>query len=292
MNLLPFVMIVIMVLSLFSLSQFENALIKKKENQIYCAYFKGLRKARNDKIETAYKNSLGKKTKDGTLPKEENKKKISHKYFREKRVGWEKGRLNLSSLLKKPHKYPKLEAIAVEYVKRLYSHAQFFPKDDQTIKDLIRSLIKEHQKDPSTSFDKVIFNDPKLQHVFYKMRKGTNTYELEHQRGYPPFGEMFTFEKNDRPPMNYHYANLSFLTVIFGEKITKDFVKTEKEGLVDSLRKCESPIKKPALESLLSNQAIEGQSALLELFDFLYKTSEKIPEKNQDDATRITVKVQ
>lgn len=292
MNLIPFVMIIIMVLSLFSLSQFEGALTLKKENQIYLAYFRGLRETRNKKERSAYKDTLPTNTGDKKPSNEDKPKKSSQKYFREKRVGWEKGRLNLSSLLQKPHKYPSLETVAVAYVKQLYAHAEFFPKNDQTIKDLIKALIKAYQKDPLISFHEIKFNDPKLQDIFYKMMRGTHTYDLEKKVGYPPFGEMFTFEKSDRAPMNYHYANLSFLSLMFGEKMTKDFVALEKKELIEAKRKCESPIKKAELEKLLRNQMIGDKNNLLDLFEFTYQISKRVPAKYQDATTQITVKVQ
>ncbi len=290
MNLLPFVMIIIMVLTLFSLSQFEGALTQKKENQIYLAYFRGLRETRNKKEKIAYENTLQKNTGNTKTSEEKSSTKNTHKYFREKRVGWEKGRLNLSSLLKKPHKYPSLEAVAIEYVKQLYGRAEFFPKDDRIIKDLMKVLIKEQQKSPPTPLHEITFSDPKLQEIFYKMMRGTHSYDLK-ENGYPPFGEMFTFEESGRAPMNYHYANLSFLSLVFGEKVTKEFVEREKKELIDAPKKCESPIKKPELENLLRTQVIGDKNNLLELFDFTYQASKRIPAKYQDSTTQITVKV-
>lgn len=291
MNLLPFVMIIIMVLSVFSLSQFEGALSQKKENQIYLVYFKGLREARNKKEKIPYKKPLVKNKKNTKNPIGENGKKNAQKYFRQKRVGWEKGRLNLSSLLKKPHKYPSLEILAVAYVKELYGSAEFFPNDDQIIKNLIKALVKKEEKNPSTPLREITFNDPKLQDIFYKMMRGTHTYDLEKKIGYPPFEEMFTFEKSDRPPMNYHYANLSFLSLIFGEEMTREFVEREKKELIDAPKKCESPIKKSELENLLNTHVMGDKNGLLELFDFTYQTSKRVPAKYQDSTTQITVKI-
>ncbi|QVL57665.1 MAG: hypothetical protein KFB93_00905 [Simkaniaceae bacterium] len=293
MNLLPFVMVIIMVLSLFSLSQFEGAIAQKKENQIYLAYFRGLRETRNEKEKIAYERTLVKKEGDQKKSNEKLTSQPSQNYFREKRVGWEKGKLNLSSLLKEPYKYPALETIVIEYVKDLYSHADFFPKNDKHTKALIKALIKQYKKvDPLTPFHELTFSDSNLQDIFYKMVRGTHTYDLEMKIGYPPFGEMFTFEKSDRPPMNYHYANLSFLSIVFGEKITKDFVELEKKELISAKKKCLSPIKKPEFESLLRNQMVGEKNTVLELFDFTYEASSQNPAKYLDTKTQITVKVQ
>ena len=141
-------MIIIMVLGLFTLSQFEGAMTLKKENQMYLAYFRGLREARNEKAKKAYKKTLPKKedNKKSSSSSEKQKKPSSQKYFREERIGWAMGRLNLSSLLKEPHKYPSLESVAIEYVKQLYGTERFFPKNDAVVKDLMTALIKYYKK--------------------------------------------------------------------------------------------------------------------------------------------------
>ena len=288
-------MIIIMVLGLFTLSQFEGAMTLKKENQMYLAYFRGLREARNEKAKKAYKKTLPKKedNKKSSSSSEKQKKPSSQKYFREERIGWAMGRLNLSSLLKEPHKYPSLESVAIEYVKQLYGTERFFPKNDAVVKDLMTALIKYYKKeDPSTTpFHKVTFSDPKHQKIFYKMVKGTHTYELE-GKGYPPFGEMFTFEKSDRPPMNFHYANLSFLSLLLGKQVINDFVELEQKKLEKEPKKSISLIRKPELENFLSHQIFGEKNTVLDLFDFTYRKSNRTPAKYQDPETQITVKVQ
>lgn len=289
MNLLPFVMVIIMVLTLFNLSHFEEVLRQKKENQMYLAYFRGLREIRNQKVQAAYKKTSSKDKKDQKKSTKRPPNKKSHTYFREKRIGFEKGRLNLSSLLKKPHKYPSLEAVTVEYVKQLYGKAEFFPDHDEVIKDLVKTLIKKKEENPLLPLCEMTFDDPQLQGIFYKMMKGTQFYDLK-GNGYPPFEDMFTFETSDRPPMNYHYANLAFLSLIFGQKEAREFAELEKSQLIGAKKKCCSPIKKPELERLLMNQYGSNPRLVLELFDFTYRPSERASMKYRDKETQITVK--
>ena len=122
------------------------------------------------------------------------------------------------------------------------------------------------------------------------MVRGTHTYDLENKIGYPPFSEMFTFETSELPPMNYHYANQTFLEFYFGKDFTKKFIKEEKKELETAKKKCLSPIKKSQLEQMIGNQLIGNQ--ILELLDFKYEPSEKKPAKHMDKKTQITVKVQ
>lgn len=290
MNVLPFIVVIIMVLGLFSLSQFQGAVTQKKERQLYLAYFRGLRETRNNKEINAYKKSrVKRKTEEKSG---EEKKPYTVKYFREKREGWEKGRLNLSSLLKKPTKYEGLEALAESYVKQLYGHASFFPKEKNFPKMLIKALIKIYMDNESPpELHEILFDDPDMQETFFKMVHGTHTYDLEKKIGYPPFGEMFSFEKSDRPPMNFHYANLPFLSLTLGEKVKKELIKIEQELLPSAKRKCLSPLKKKDVEDLLLNKTLGKADTLLNLFDFKYEPSKRDPEQFVDPQTAITVKI-
>jgi len=252
----------------------------------------GLRETRNEKEKYAYESTLL-KTKKSEQATPSERKATSVKYFREKRVGWEKGKLNLCTLIKEPHKYSSLETVVRGYVKQLYGHADFFPKKKDITKDLIKALIEAYKKeDPSIQFHELSFKDRELQEIFYKMVRGTHTYDLERQIGYPPFGEMFTFEKSDRPPMNYHYANQTFLAFYFGKEFTKKFVALEKELLEEAKKKHLSPVKKSQLEQMIGNQMMGDRNQIFELLDFKYQPSDRKPVKYKDEKTQITVKVQ
>lgn len=290
MNLLPFVMIIIMILGLFSISQFQGAITQKKEHQLYLAYFHGLRETRNEKEKTAYKRSKIKKKPEPTQTNDTRPK--SARYFRIKHEGWEKGRLNLSTLLKKPHKYEGLESLAESYVKQLYGHASFYPQDENFPKTLITALVEIYagNKNPPELYE-IAFKDKTLNDIFFKMVHGTHTYDLEKKIGYPPFGEMFTFEESARPPMNFHYANLPFLSTILGEKVKDKLVKLEIELLPDARKKCLSPLKKQDVEDLLMGKTLGKSGTVLGLFDFKYETSKRDPQHYIDPATAITVKI-
>lgn len=294
MNILPFIIVIIMILGLFSLSQFQGAITEKKEHQLYLAYFRGLRETRNHKECTAYKKTSTKNqnNKPNDKPKPTEKKNYSIKYFRVKREGWEKGRLNLSSLLTKPDKYDALQTTAEDYIRELYGHASFFPKDKDFPKILIEALVEiyTYSKDPPQLYE-IVFDHCTLSEPFFKMIHGTHTYDLEKKIGYPPFGEMFTFEKSNKPPMNFHYANHSFLKVTFGGKIKEELVKLELErlSLPTTKPKCRSPLKDEEIEELFLKS---GQPpSIFSLYKLNYETSKRNPEDYVDPSTAITVKI-
>lgn len=291
MNFLPFVLVIIIIFSLFSLSQFEGAITQKKEFQLYRAYFEGLRETRNQK-ETSAREA--KKTRVQTSkPKNTNPpKNKTYKYFREDRVGWDKGRLNLSSLLTNPNTYEGLTTLAENYVKRLYGKAHFFPKDENFPKELIQALCAAYRdKKTPPPFYEITFQDPVMQDIFYKMIHGTHTYDLEQRIGYPPFASMFTFEKSNGPPMNFHYANLAFLSLLLGEKIKEELVAREKKLIPDSKPRCCSPLKRADIESFILCKMPHDGEQILKFFELNYKGTKRLPKKHVDEETALTVKV-
>ena len=294
MNLIPFVLILITILSLFSLTHFESAVVRKKESQIYLAYFKGLRETRSQKATVAYEKSLPEKERPSQFPSMSSPKNpfTTSTHFRTARIGWDQGKLNLSSLISNSHKPSLLKTVCIKYLKELYGHADFFPKQKSFPEALLDVLIESYQKaDLSTPFYHVTLRNKEFQSVFYKMVRGTHTYDLDKKIGYPPFGDMFTFAKKDSPPMNFHYANPSFLSAILGEGLKKEFIELEKRHLQKARSQCRSPIKKSEFKDFLRDHKIEEGPQLLSLFDFKYCASERHPEKYRDPETQITVKV-
>lgn len=291
MNFLPFVIIIIVVFSLFSLTQFEGAIAHKKEFQLYRAYFEGLRVTRNQKEKSA-REAKKPRTQTSTPKNQNSQKTKTYPYFREDRVGWDKGRLNLSSLLTNPHMYEGLTTLAENYVKRLYGRAHFFPKDENFSKELIQALCAAYKdKETPPPFYEITFPDPVMQNIFYKMVHGTQTYDLEEPRGYPPFASMFTFEKSNEPPMQFHYANLAFLSLLLGEKVKQELVTLEKELIPDSKPRCRSPLKPPDVQSFILCKIPHGGEQILKFFELNYKGTKRLPKKHVDEETALTVKV-
>ncbi len=280
MNLLPFVMIVILVLSLFSTTQYQKMVTQKKEQKIYTTYFRGLREARNEKMRHTYNRSIERKRGPKKETKGNQEGQIQTNYFREDRIGWEKGKLNLSSLLNDPEKWPGLEAIAIAYVKRLYIHTNFYPKSGGVEKKLIKALVAKYKEEEPPPFHKIRFEDRELDWLFYKMVKGTHTYDLE-GKGSPPFANFFTFEETEGPPINFHYANPSLLKTVLGEGKAQKLFSEEKKYLAEAPIKCRSPLKRGRIQEILANRSA--------LFDSRYEKSNKTPGKHTDTTTQITV---
>ena len=287
MNLLPFVIVIITILALFSSSFFDRHIMEKKEQEIYLAYFKGLRVARNHKENLAYRSLMKEaKSKSTSSSKNESSEKTTL-YFRNEKIGWKNGRLNLSSLTQDSQKWPELKEITIAYVKRLYSGHNIFPKDDEFVERLVNALIAAYKDgDPLLPFHEVKLDD-KFHLPFYKMVKGTHTYDLEEKTGYPPFGDFFDFEERESPPMFFQDANTTFLSLVLGIKETQIIVDEELKEIEESKRH-RSSINRTKLEELLSDSPPSPQQ--LELFDFNQKRSPRTPGKYTDPKTQITVR--
>ncbi|MCB1110595.1 MAG: hypothetical protein KDK64_06395 [Chlamydiia bacterium] len=285
MNLLPFTVVILIILALFSTSSFEQHRTESQKQIVYQAYFRTLRAARNHKEDLAYRslNHSQKKSESKESPKK--KKKI--RYFREEKIGWDNGRLNLSSLTSDAQKWPKLKGVAARYVNRLYGHLDFFPKSKNFSEKLIDALAAAYkEKDADTPFHEIEL-DPPYHIPFSKMVKGTQTYDLK-KSGYPPFGNFFTFEKREKPPMFFQDANLTFLALILG---AEGAAKLEEKELayIEEKQKHSSEIQRPDLEQMLKDHPPDPME--LDLFDFTTYHSTRKPGKAQDPQTGITVRV-
>jgi len=294
MNLLPFVMIIVLVLGMFSLSQFQRNNSLEKEKNTYIAYFKGLRETRNDLEDMAYVNAKKRKTNHTpsssttSEPQEKDDIKERH-FFRERKVGWPSGRLNLSSLLDDAQAKSGLKNITIEYLQALYGHKDFFPKDPKSLLDSIIAKLKTNKD--LIPLHELELDDPKMHDIFYRVLKGTHTYNLKKQgskdpEGYPPFDHFFTFEKSSHLPMNFNSANEVFLEVALGVNVAKELIKKEKEQVKTNA--LSSPLSKDEINDIFKNIFPSPK----DLFNFNSSGTQKNPEMYVDSQTKITVRIE
>jgi len=237
MNILPIVITIVLILGMFSLSQFQRNSSLKQDRSTYIAYFRGLRETRNKLEETAYLSERKSLMKEKVKPtpkksKNENKERKAPLFFRDKKLGWSEGRLNLSSLLEENKISETLLTLAADYLTELYGHAEFFPSDPIPLLNLLISKLKKGTE--LVPLQELELNNEAL----YKMLRGTHTYDLKKQVGYPPFNHFFTFEKRKGPPINFKYANEILLQVVLGKETTHALIKMEKE------KQANKPLKK------------------------------------------------
>lgn len=223
MNILPFVIIMVLVLGMFSLSFLRTSIGMEKEKDAYVAYFKGRKEVRNQLEERAYKVAL----KEKELPEDEQE----FVYFRERWEGSPLGQLNLSLLAGNDPEKNTLYSIALKYIQRLYGN-RVLGQDKNLSKKILDQLIKIQkqrlqQNKASLPLIQIDLKDPSLKDIYYNMLRGTNTYNLKQGKGYPPLADVITFDKIKSKPIHFNYINTCLLEVLFGSKVTKEIMDAE-----------------------------------------------------------------
>ena len=288
MNFLPFVLIVIVIFSLYSLSWLESGITGKKESSVYTSYFQGLRELRNQKAQQARLAKLPQEEKEALeLPKDEV-------YFREKWEGASLGRLNLFSLLSSEIPNSPLYQVALDYLENLYGKHLFGNKDQGTCKKILDELLKiqrEHLKNQDRPLElySIELEDPYLKEKYFKMLTGTQTYNLIKKEGYLPLSQAIEFKKNDSKPINFNYANVLLLEALFGKKSTHAIIEKEQENQRDA--------EKPTTVYSLNENDLKDilwknptNSAVYDLLDYK-KVKKEPPLSWTDPKTHITVRM-
>lgn len=288
MNLIPFTVIIIMILGLFSYSMFSNALSSKKESKMYRSYFQGLREVRNQKAEEAYLAQLSQKEKDKSLQEED------FCYFREKWEGAPLGRVNLYSLLGKEVSTEILFNATLNYLEKLYKQVFNQRNDKELIKKVLKTILKKQSgklrnNQGLLDLSEITFKDPYLQQKYIKMLKGTNSYHLRKGQGYLPLKQVIGFEKSTLPPIQFNYANIILLESFFGEKVKRKIIEQEEEIQKEAKeRKNAYALDEGVFRELTSRY--NPHSNIASLFSF-QNTSKSSPTYWTDPDTNITVRI-
>lgn len=302
MNLIPFVTILLIILSLFSLSHFKSSASLAQEKTLYTDYFHSLRNVRNKREHTCYKEARKRlhhtprlTTSPSKKPSNPNKQTESPLFNPvDRHLLYPTGCLNLSSLVDNPTAYPQLKIIATRYLIAIYSHASFFPKDPSFTHQLIEQLvhIQTMHKEP-LPLHTVILPDATTHKIFYKMLKGTHTYHLTNKVGYPPLHKLLTFDttKERRAPINFAVANIILLECVLGKHATERLLSLERP-LVDGEDPLPLPVKTSnELERALDIHIPSTTHSACQLLDFTVIPATKKPEEQVGSHTNITVRI-
>lgn len=248
MNVFPFVVMIMTLLALFSSSSLERYVRVRKKQQVYQAYFIKLRYDQNKRQDSSFSGSAKKKPSSKSNKTFDRLKTIKGKVKKEY--------LNLYSLTLDTQEGSALKEVAIAYIERLYKHAEFFPKEARFAERLLDVLIANYKEASSSSnkikLHKIKLKDP-FKFPFYTMLKGTQDYSLKLKgtdKGYPPFGKVFIFNRNRKLPLPLKYASIPFLAVVLGERNTQKILEKE---LKDSMLITD----RAALIKLLGNSLVD-----------------------------------
>lgn len=157
------------------------------------------------------------------LQKNRPSRKKPYASHRNKIPPLEQGRMHLAPLWEIEYRHlfqPTLERLLTE----LYGHAPWF--DQRKVIGLIEELAKTGQDFDETSFSEHL--DKELYAIWYPMIRGTQIYDIEKKKGYPPLKDYIDFSlAAAKHSCHFPFAPLPTLRAIFGEEITRKILEIE-----------------------------------------------------------------
>jgi hypothetical protein len=111
----------------------------------------------------------------------------------------------------------------------LYGSSSFF-KEEHLEYALLDAWIEKAQNIPNcTSLSELFPEDQKLKSIFYKMLKGTKTYTIGTNIGYPSLEEFITINEDKKAKAIYiSFASTPLLSAIFNDPIATQIHDLEK----------------------------------------------------------------
>lgn len=229
MNLLPFVVIFIFVLTLgiqFSFTSYKRVALEKlgMEGAIYVH-----REAYNKREKKLFRREkppippLGGKAEEKVVGRDE-KDYVSHReHFTEN------SKFCLDPLLQGNHSH--LEKTLERLLDLLYANMELVEREKKRDEHFLHFFVQEMLKGlkETKSLTSVRFQDKKMQRIWYKMLKGT----FDNQTGWPPLSNyVFLNGKKDRKPIIFRKCAKPILEAFFGEEIAYAIGEKEKEKFV------------------------------------------------------------
>ena len=262
MNILPFVTILILVISLTISSFFggfkETSFAKIGSRGLLNAY----RSARNCSEETRLlnyaKSIIPISEPENTSKKRELPKvrKKSKKSFRENISN--NSKFNLTPLLTENNLF--LEDVFATLLENLYVNTDLVEGYKYEVKALPKLLAKEILQaarklpsEPPLSFEQIVLPNKHLHALWYKMLKGTPKYPSN--GGWPPFSHYFICkDRNEKQVINSRKTAIPILKAFFGDEITEAILAKEKEQ-----DRPKGAITQKELETLLSAHSFQSE---------------------------------
>ncbi|HEY5259916.1 MAG TPA: hypothetical protein VIJ46_04640 [Rhabdochlamydiaceae bacterium] len=257
MNLLPFVCAMLVIFGLLSTSLFRERLTLSNLKSSCQGILRAERTSRNYLEAKEYKKhpkekSTGQKKEKPELkpnPPPPKAQKTDVLTYRDAQIFTTNTKLDLSPLFSK--ETPLLYETAVRYIRFLYSNASFYKEglENQILDQIVAQGAAAKER---TSFADLFPKDPAFAVIFYKMLKGTGSYDLDSGKGYPPLENYFQLAEGSGKPINIHFAPTRLIRSLFGEQIASGIFKEESAS--------GSRISQTKLEDLLMKNNLNAQT--------------------------------
>ena len=155
------------------------------------------------------------------------------------------GKWNLSSFFTAdPSNSFFLEELTRNLLTELYGHTEFWKEAIKQTPKLSQALVHSFLEniEGATNFSDLFPSESKLQKPFYKMLKGSGSYNLLKKEGYPPLDHFFSLNKKSKSITNFSQAPLPLLNALFQSTTVEAILaleknKWEKDQYIHSLTK-------------------------------------------------------
>lgn len=287
MNILPFVISILIILGIGVAALSKGHVATAVEKSAIEGYLNAHRKRWNHQEQAFYR-----KAPKGTAPQngsssereevaDEEEAKIKSRYFRYRRCTHESGKFNLFPLIGQAPGDPLATYLyepAAELMRTLYQHAPFWKREEHYEYQILEALAK---KKPDASIYDLFPDSPKLARIFYLVQKGTNTYQLEQGKGYPPLEDFFKIEPTHQQVfvLNFQQAPLPTLQVFLGKELSEKIALLEKGT--------NKPLIKKEFESLVEHDP--QKKAELQKIRLVFSDRELASSVATDERTGISV---
>lgn len=314
MNILPFVAIFLILLGLFSSSFLSNAHLFFSEKKSSIGFLEAKRSMLTNLQATAYKKLPRKKEE----PKSDGKKPSPDIKVKEEIEDLDSIAIEDSSrekstlepinlyLLFEEKVDPLLKKIYFNLFQNYYGHTSFYQNSPLAtdLSSFIEKIKKEAilkmkecekagEKVDSLSLVDFYPKDGPSENLYYKLLKGTYTYDLESKIGCPPLQKAFCFHtQKNKKVFPFHFLTKSMLAAVFGEIIAEDIVQKEGQLLLQNPKRKPKTLQIEELKELLHKKhpTFKEADAILEYLEFGQTSSTKEELIITDTTSQVTLK--
>lgn len=300
MNIIPFVLSFLVVLSMISMSFFRSAAHSHLLAHEFQRHMVVKRNLLNDLDQAAYKKRLPPQ-KGQKQSKTETKKKEYISPRKESDLS-ENAKFNLLTLVNKPKGEDRfLKSGFKRFIVETYSEKAFFagthssPGEiaDQLIDHMIKKAQSLLEADEDIELTDLFPSREPLKSIYYHMLRGTGKYDIQKGSGSPPLGDyVFLSKEEKRKALCLKKAALPLLRAFFSPSFVETLLQKEKEKYYSNA-KGSSILTEDEFRNLLAMTKFAGNStSILNDMQFYYSKAQKETHRRTDPSSGITVTLQ
>ncbi|MES2198865.1 MAG: hypothetical protein V4489_01685 [Chlamydiota bacterium] len=233
MNILFLVFGFLLIFLFFSSTLLQQTIYFSSEQKSSCSYVDAKHKI-HDKLERYKYKSYQEKTKKANPSETKTSSRVkkegeylSHRFRANLSA---QAKWNLAPLISQEKITPHLKGATISFLAILYGHTDFWEKEKKENPDFAETLLDSFKKkDFAEKISDLFPEDLSLQPIFYKMLKGSGSYDIASKQGHPPLEDFFRLEKENTHTLSLSYACFPALQALLGEDLLEKVLRIEKE---------------------------------------------------------------